>query len=50
VKLAGLARQGGALPLNLSLKTGEALRFAPVDPAGVRSEGAPHIEVALVWA
>jgi len=46
----GFDRQGGARSLNLSRKSGEALRLALVDPAGVRSEGAPHIEVALVWA
>lgn len=50
VKLADLVRQGGARPLNLSRKPGEALRLALIDPAGVWSEGAPHIEVALEWA
>jgi hypothetical protein len=50
VKLVDLVRQGGARPLNLSRKRGEALRLALVDPAGVWSEGAPHIEVALEWA
>ncbi len=49
VKLADLVRQGGARPLNLSRKPDEALRLALVDPAGVWSEGAPHIEVALEW-
>jgi len=49
-KLADLVRQGGARPLNLSRKRGEALRLALLDPAGVWSEGAPHIEVALEWA
>jgi Ca-activated chloride channel family protein len=50
VKLADLVRQGGARPLNLSRKRGEALRLALVDPAGVWSDGAPHIEVELEWA
>jgi len=50
VKLADLVRQGGARPLNLSRKRGEALRLALLDPAGVWSESAPHIEVALEWA
>jgi Ca-activated chloride channel family protein len=50
VKLADLVRQGGARPLNLSRKRGEALRLALVDPAGVWAEGAPHIEAALEWA
>jgi len=50
VKLADLVRQGGARPLNLSRNRGEALRLALVDPAGVWSEGAPHIEVVLEWA
>ena len=50
VKLADLVRQGGARPLNLSRKRGEALRLALVDPAGVWSDVAPHIEVALEWA
>jgi Ca-activated chloride channel family protein len=49
VKLADLVRQGGARPLNLSRKRGEALRLVLVDPAGVWSEGSPHIEVALEW-
>jgi len=49
VKLVDLVRQGGARPLNLSRKRGETLRLALVDPAGVWSEGAPHIEVALEW-
>jgi hypothetical protein len=53
---AQLARVEGAgwslsaRPLNLPLKPGETLRLALVDPAGVWSEGAPHIEVALEWA
>jgi len=50
VKLADLARQDGARPLNLSRKPGEALRLTLVDPASVWSKGAPHIEVALEWA
>jgi Ca-activated chloride channel homolog len=50
VKLADLVRQGGARPLNLSRKPGEALRLALVDPEGVWSEDAPHIEVTLEWA
>ena len=31
-------------------KRGETPLVALVDPAGVRSEDAPHIEVALEWA
>jgi len=50
VKLTDLVRQGGSRPLNLSRKRGEALRLALVDTAGVWSDGAPHIEVALEWA
>ncbi len=50
VKLADLVRQGGARPLNLSRKRGEALRLVMVDPAGVWSKGAPYIEVAVEWA
>ncbi len=50
VKLVDLVRQGGARPLNLSRKRGEALRLALVDPAGVWAGGAPHIEVTLEWA
>ncbi|MGE0132999.1 MAG: VIT domain-containing protein [Blastocatellales bacterium] len=49
VKLADLVRQGGARPLNLIWKSGQALRLALVDPASVWSAGAPHIEVALEW-
>lgn len=45
VRLADLARQGGARPLNLARQPGQTLRLALVDPAGV----APHIEVALEW-
>jgi hypothetical protein len=50
VKLADLVRQRGARPLNLLRKRGEALRLALVDPAGIWSEGSPHIEIALEWA
>jgi Ca-activated chloride channel family protein len=50
VKLADLVRQGGARPLNLSRKRGEALRLTLADPAGVWSGGSPQIEVALEWA
>ncbi|MGH9935544.1 MAG: VIT domain-containing protein [Blastocatellia bacterium] len=49
-RLADLARQGGARPLNLSRRPGQVLRLALIDPAGVWSAGAPHIEVALEWA
>ena len=49
-RLVDLARQGGARPVNLSRQPGQALRLALVDPAGVWSGGAPHIEVALEWA
>jgi Ca-activated chloride channel homolog len=50
VKLADLVRQGGARPLNLSRKRGEALRLTLADPAGVWSGAAPQIEIALEWA
>jgi hypothetical protein len=50
VRLVDLARQGGSRPINLSRRPGQALRLALVDPAGVWSGGAPHIEVALEWA
>jgi hypothetical protein len=50
IRLIDLVRQGGARPLNLSRKPGEALRLALVDPNGVWTSGAPHIEVALEWA
>jgi len=50
VKLADLVRQGGARPLNLSRKPGEALRLALVDPAGLWSEGGPDIGAGLEWA
>src|SRR5262249_33789659 len=46
-RLIDLARQGGARPVNLSRLPGQALRLALVDPAGIWSGGAPHIEVAL---
>jgi Ca-activated chloride channel family protein len=49
VRLADLVRQGGARPLNLLRKPGETLRIALVDPTGVWSGGAPHIEVELEW-
>lgn len=47
VKLADLARQGGARPLNLARKPGQALRLALADPEGVWSANSPRIEVAL---
>jgi hypothetical protein len=50
VRLFDLARQGGARPVNLSRRPGQALRLVLVDPAGVWWGGAPHIEVALEWA
>jgi Ca-activated chloride channel family protein len=47
VKLADLVRQGGARPLNLARKPGQALRLALADPAGVWLANSPRIEVAL---
>ncbi len=49
VKLADLVRQGGARPLNLARRSGQALRLTLVDPSGAWSCAAPHIEVSLEW-
>jgi Ca-activated chloride channel family protein len=48
IKLADVAAQGGKRPLNVSLKTGCAVRVVLLDPSGVWGAGAPKIEIGLV--
>jgi hypothetical protein len=43
-----VAAQGGNRPLNVSLKTGCAVRVVLLDPSGVWGAGAPKIEIGLV--
>ncbi|MBN1285735.1 MAG: VWA domain-containing protein [Anaerolineae bacterium] len=49
VRLADLLRAGGKRPLNLFKPARQVVRIVLSDPAGVWAQGAPRIEVRLVW-
>ena len=49
VRLADILRRRGERPLNLSKAPGQVVRIVLEDPAGVWTDGAPQIEVALGW-
>jgi len=44
-----LLRQGGARPLNLSRRSGEAVQVVLADPQGEWTAGAPAMSVSWYW-
>jgi Ca-activated chloride channel family protein len=49
VRLADLVRRHGERPLNLLRRPGQVVRIVLLDPAGVWTQRAPQIDVALGW-
>ncbi len=49
VRLLDLLRQGGARPLNLSRRSGEAVQVVLADPQGEWTAGAPAMSVSWYW-
>ena len=49
VRLVDVLRQGLQRPLNLSRKSGQAVRIVLVDPNGAWAQTAPRVTVSLAW-